>query len=136
MSVNRREFVILTCAAAAGCASQPGGENAPIRFREVAIDAGPVSDYAANGVYDHFRDTGFFVIRKGADLKALSSICTHRSCKLAAERDRTFYCKCHGSEFDANGKVTEGPAVRDLPVLPTSVNDAGHLIIHAVALMT
>jgi Rieske Fe-S protein len=131
MSMNRREFVILTCGLAAGCAAQPP-ENAPVRLREVAIDAGPASDYAADGVYDRFRKSGFFVIRHGQDLKAISAICTHRACALAAEPDHSFYCKCHGSTFDPNGKVTEGPAIHDLPLLPTSIDEQGHLLIHAI----
>ena len=48
--------------------------------------------------------------------------------KLKAERDYSFYCRCHGSTFDPGGKVTEGPATRNLPVLPTT-NSQGHLIV-------
>jgi Rieske Fe-S protein len=133
MSMNRRQFVILTCGAVAGCASEPG-ENAPIQFRSVSIDAGPESDYAADGVYDRFRASGFFVVRRGPTLEALSAVCTHRRCTLKAEPNHSFYCKCHGSTFDPDGKVTEGPATHNLPVLPTSISDAGHLMVHAVTL--
>lgn len=48
--------------------------------------------------------------------KALSSICPHASC-LVSEYDsdhNEFYCPCHGSKFDLNGKVTHGPAGRSL----------------------
>ena len=132
MRCNRREFVILGCAAAAGCTGS-AGENAPIRFRQVSIDAGPATEYAGDGVYDRFRDRGFFVIRRGTSLQVLSAICTHRACKLRAEPDRTFYCKCHGSTFDPGGHVTEGPARRNLPILPSSVEPDGHLWVHALA---
>ncbi|HEX5242652.1 MAG TPA: Rieske (2Fe-2S) protein [Tepidisphaeraceae bacterium] len=135
-NVNRREFVILTCSAAAaacaGCSSVPI-ENAPIVLHPAAIDAGPVASFAADGVYDRFVRQGFFVIRRGRELIALSSICTHRTCKLRAEPDHSFYCKCHGSTFDQSGHVTEGPATRDLPVLPTTVDEGGHLIVRAIA---
>ena len=131
MSMNRREFVILTCtcaaAAAAGCAA-----NAPVVLRPAAVDAGPVADFAADAVYDRFVSQGFFVVRRGSDLLALSAICTHRKCKLRAEPDHSFYCKCHGSTFDPSGHVTEGPATRDLPVLPTTIDERGHLIIRAL----
>jgi Rieske Fe-S protein len=132
MSLNRREFVVLTCAMAAGCASQ-AGENAPVQLRVVSIDAGPVTDFAADGVYDRFRDRGFFIVRHGQTLEALSAICTHRKCKVKAEPNDSFYCKCHGSRFDPDGRVTEGPATQNLPVLPTSISDNGHLLVHAVA---
>jgi Rieske Fe-S protein len=131
MGINRREFVVLTCAMAAGCAGS-FESNAPVTLKPVTIDAGLASDYAADGVYDRFRDRGFFIIRKSEKLVALSAICTHRKCKLNAEPDHSFYCKCHGSAFDPNGKVTEGPATHDLPPLPTSVDERGHLIVHAV----
>lgn len=93
------------------------------------VDAGPASRYGPDGVYDHFRDQGFFVIRKGKRLLALSAFCTHRKCKLTAEPDRSFYCECHGSTFDPNGKVTAGPAKRDLPMFPVVVNESGHLLV-------
>ena len=124
-SMNRRHFLLLAAACAA--ASAPKTVYARSSAEEV-IDAGPLSNYAADGVYETFRDVGFYVIRKGDKLIALSSNCTHRKCRLRAEKDHSFYCKCHGSTFDPAGKVTEGPATRDLPSLPTS-NVNGHLFV-------
>lgn len=132
MNPNRREFVILTCGVAGGCAAGNSGENAPIVLRPVSFDAGPSSDYATDGVYDRFRSQGFFVIRRGGQLVAISSICTHRACKVRAEPDHSFYCKCHGSTFGPTGKVTEGPATRDLPSLPTTIDASGRLIVLAI----
>jgi len=66
-------------------------------------------------------------VRRGANLFALSSLCTHKHCKLDAEPNRTFYCPCHGSMFDANGKVTEGPARRNLPVFKMFTDESGDL---------
>jgi Rieske Fe-S protein len=123
--MNRREFLILAAATAA--VSNPKSVCAR-NAAERLIDAGPLSNYASDGLYEEFRDLGFFVIRKGEKLIALSSNCTHRKCKLIAERDHTFYCKCHGSTFDPGGKVTQGPATRDLPALPT-INEKGHLFV-------
>jgi len=128
MKINRREFMILSAAFAAGCSSTEstglvagGGER--------VVSAGPAGNYAADGVYGAFRDRGFFVIRRGQELFALSAICTHRKCKLEVEPDRSFHCPCHGSTFDHNGHVTEGPARRDLPVLATSMNESGDLLV-------
>ena len=97
------------------------------------MNAGPASSYAGEGVYSNFRDRGFFVIRQGDKLFALSAICTHRKCTLAAEPDRSFYCKCHGSTFDPGGHVTKGPAKRDLPVLATFTNEQGQLVVDVSA---
>jgi Rieske Fe-S protein len=125
MKINRRQFLILTAGVAAGCKT---GDN-PVANEERSVNAGLVSHYAADGVYDRFRDQGFFVIRKGDKLFALSAFCTHRKCKLTAEPDRSFYCKCHGSTFDPGGHVSEGPATRDLPVLPSFTNEQGQLLV-------
>ena len=126
--VNRREFMLLSAAAVAACC-QPVTGFANAAAGERVLDAGPVNNYTAPGVYTRYRDQGFFVIRQGARLFALSAICTHRKCKVSAEDDRTFSCDCHGSTFDPCGKVTEGPARRDLPVLNSFTNDKGHLVV-------
>jgi Rieske Fe-S protein len=127
-SMSRRQFLIL----AAACAAVTNPKGAKARTAEQLIDAGPLSNYAADGVYDGFRDLGFFVIRKGEKLTALSSYCTHEKCKLKAERDHSFYCRCHGSTFDPGGKVTAGPAKRDLPALTTN-SEKGHLMVKVPA---
>ena len=77
----------------------------------------------------NFRDRGFFVIRRGDKLLALSAICAHRKCTLAAEPDCSFYCQCHCSTFDPGGHVTKGPAKRDLPMLAAYTNAQGQLIV-------
>jgi Rieske Fe-S protein len=125
--MNRREFVVLTVAACAGCsANQSGTSDAPTKR---VIDAGPASLYDANGVYDRFRHQGFFLVRNGGSLVALSSDCTHRDCPLRALPDRTFSCRCHGSRFNEEGIVLRGPAVRRLPQYSTSVNESQHLLV-------
>jgi Rieske Fe-S protein len=128
MLLNRRQFLLLSAVLAAGCRSTPPG--AVPSAREVrTINAGPASNYAADGVYARFRALGFFIIRRGDQLFALSAICTHRKCRLNAEPDRSFHCPCHGSTFDPNGHVTEGPAKRDLPMLATFFNKSGDLLV-------
>jgi Rieske Fe-S protein len=128
MKISRREFLILTATFSAGCAAVAGAGSVSAGGGHV-INAGPVTNYAADGVYGGFRDKGFFIVRRGGRLFALSAICTHRRCKLKAEPDRSFYCPCHGSTFDPAGHVTEGPARRDLPVFPTTVNESGQLLV-------
>lgn len=132
--ISRRQFLILTAAAAlvAGGRAQADNGNAEASVANQAdrvINAGAIGNYAADGLYEKFRDQGFFVVRKGEKLFAISSSCTHRRCKLTAESNRSFYCPCHGSKFDSNGKVTEGPARRDLPTLPSFTNETGELFV-------
>jgi Rieske Fe-S protein len=131
-NLNRRQFLLLSAGLVAGCKTADDGASAI--HAERVVDAGLASRYAADGVYAGFRDQGFFVIRNGENLFALSAFCTHRKCKLIAEADRSFYCKCHGSTFDANGKVTKGPAKRDLPVLSLVADEKGELLVKVPAL--
>jgi nitrite reductase/ring-hydroxylating ferredoxin subunit len=124
--MDRRKFLTLATGAYLGAARCPllAGSNA-----EQIIDAGPVSNFSADGVYDTYRALGFFIVRKEGRLFALSSYCTHRQVTLTAERNCTFYCKRHGSTFDATGHVTKGPASKDMPVLSMSTNSVGHLVV-------
>ena len=132
MSLNRRQLLILTAAAAAGCAG-PGSGGDPLANRPRAdLNIGPESDYAADGVYDRFRDRGLFIIRRNGRLLAISSICTHKYCKLSVSNDQSFYCKCHDSTFDREGHVTLGPARRDLPGFAVVKDEAGNLIVKGV----
>ena len=129
--MNRRQFLQL--AVVAGIAvrqtlSAGGIPTGPTRER--VVNAGPVSNYDTDGQYDRFLDQGFFVIRKGQALFALSSECTHRQCKLKVVRSQgSFDCPCHGSRFDSSGKVIEGPAKRNLSVFPSVVNENGQLLV-------
>jgi Rieske Fe-S protein len=128
MNLNRRQFLMLTAGFVAGCSSLESRKNSAAT-RERVVHAGPAGDYAVDGVYSRFRDEGFFVIRKDGKFFALSAFCTHRKCKLIAETDRSFYCKCHGSTFDPNGKVTKGPAKLNLPILPVFSDESGQLLV-------
>ena len=117
---------------AAGCAT-PGGMNLASGAPERVVNAGPAAQYLADGVYARYRDLGFFIVRRGANLFALSAICTHRHCQLNAEANRTFSCPCHGSTFDPDGRVTEGPARRNLPVFALFTDEKGDLLVKICA---
>jgi Rieske Fe-S protein len=129
MSMSRREFLLLTGGVVCAGCQGPGSAQGPVAATNNLVDAGPVKAFAADGVYDQYRDAGFFVVRQGDKLFALSSYCTHRHCKLTAESDRSFLCSCHGSTFSPDGVVTEGPATRNLPVLPVYTDAKGELLI-------
>jgi cytochrome b6-f complex iron-sulfur subunit len=62
----------------------------------------------------------YLVIQAGPTIApyALQPICTHLGCTVPwnAEQNR-FVCPCHGSQYDAEGRVLQGPAARSLPLV-------------------
>jgi glycine/D-amino acid oxidase-like deaminating enzyme/nitrite reductase/ring-hydroxylating ferredoxin subunit len=48
-------------------------------------------------------------------IHAVSPNCTHLGCRVTFNTaERSWDCPCHGSRFDVDGKVLQGPAVADL----------------------
>ena len=49
------------------------------------------------------------------ELHVHSAVCPHMGCLVAwNDAERTWDCPCHGSRFEADGRVFDGPAVSDL----------------------
>lgn len=56
---------------------------------------------------------GILFLTREAELRALSTRCTHAACTVAWQRKgdtETLNCPCHGSRFDTAGRVLNGPA--------------------------
>lgn len=54
-------------------------------------------------------------------LHAVSTRCTHLGCQVAWNAaERSWDCPCHGSRFDADGQILNGPATRPLESRPTT----------------
>jgi Rieske Fe-S protein len=47
--------------------------------------------------------------------KALSSTCTHAGCTVSEVSGGTINCPCHGSKYNLDGSVANGPASEPLP---------------------
>lgn len=61
-----------------------------------------------------------FVKRIGdSKFLALSMICTHKKCDVDYTGDG-FECPCHGSTYSSSGKVTNGPAQKNLKSYKTT----------------
>jgi cytochrome b6-f complex iron-sulfur subunit len=60
---------------------------------------------------------------------ALDAICTHDRCTVAYNAlNLTLDCPCHGSTYEVDGKVINGPALRALPKF-TATSDGTTLTI-------
>jgi len=55
-----------------------------------------------------------FVSSGAKGIRAMSAICTHLGCTVGRV-EWGYQCPCHGSKFDAAGRVLRGPAPKPLP---------------------
>ena len=137
MALTRRQLIVLAAAAATtGCKREDDRAASPSTPPSTSdtpsgpgFDAGLVSAFMKDDVYTEHRDDGFFVVRRDKQLFALSSVCTHKGCKVRVADDLSFFCKCHKSTFDKDGRVTKGPAKRDLPRIPVATDEQGHVYV-------
>jgi Rieske Fe-S protein len=66
----------------------------------------------------------FLLARTGANsYSAIDAVCSHESCTVTGADGATYVCPCHGSRYDRNGQVLQGPARAALRQFPTSFSD-------------
>ncbi|MGC1308220.1 MAG: ubiquinol-cytochrome c reductase iron-sulfur subunit [Phormidesmis sp.] len=142
--MKRREFVnfvglglVATSLPVAIAACTPTAEapeetadEAPAANETATAEAGssPGEDgFASLGTVSELDSAGFLasedfaagpviVIRDPANTEnviAVNSTCTHQGCTVAW-KDSEFACPCHGSKFEVDGSVIEGPAAEPL----------------------
>ncbi|WOD38376.1 Rieske 2Fe-2S domain-containing protein [Nodosilinea sp. E11] len=62
----------------------------------------------------------YLVIQSGPAIApyGIRPVCPHRGCAVNWQADQNrFACPCHGSKFDAEGRVLRGPARKPLPLV-------------------
>jgi len=78
-------------------------------------DAEAVPHGEARVLRDGLEQTGVYRDEQG-ELHAVSLRCTHLGCLLRFNgAESSWDCSCHGSRFDVDGAVLEGPAAKPLP---------------------
>ena len=55
-----------------------------------------------------------FIASEAKGMRAMSAVCTHLGCTVG-KVEWGYQCPCHGSRFDASGRVLRGPAPKSLP---------------------
>jgi len=133
--LSRRDFLSLTTR---GLLSLSGllGLGGLIRFLSYRPDPAPPAQFdlglAANyppGSRTELADARALLIHTPNGFVAYSTICPHLGCRVQPA-DEGFKCPCHGSRFDRQGAVLNGPAARPLRVLRVEEQADGHLILH------
>jgi len=83
-----------------------------------------LSDYPAlQSVGGYANITDKIIVIRTSQLKfiALNITCTHKKCDVEFDGNG-FECPCHGSLFSKSGKVTQGPATKNLKSYKTVYN--------------
>jgi cytochrome b6-f complex iron-sulfur subunit len=76
---------------------------------------------------------GIVFLTNAGELRALSAKCTHAGCIVEWQKGEDLIkCPCHGSRFDATGKVITGPAIKPLASF-SAIRQGSDAIISAKA---
>ncbi len=81
------------------------------------------------GTVKYFENERTFVFADQDGIYAMSSVCTHLGC-IVNKEEKKFSCPCHGSQYDLTGKVTRGPAPKNLPWFKVERLPSGRLIVN------
>lgn len=101
----------------------PSQEAPPTQF-----DLGP-ADRFPPGVRRTLPQARAVLVHSSQGFAAFSTECPHLGCVVDGE-GTGFTCPCHGSQFDATGGLTRGPANNDLRKLRLEVDEQGRLILY------
>lgn len=77
-------------------------------------------------------DPTYLVVKEEGDLESygISSICTHLGCVVPWNvNEGKFMCPCHGSQYDATGKVVRGPAPLSLALAHADVTEDENVVL-------
>lgn len=91
-------------------ASQPGGSAT-----EAAPPGLASTDDIPVGGGKVFKDQQVVITQPSAgEFKGFSAVCTHQGCVVDNVTDGTINCLCHGSKYQLDGSVAQGPAPQPL----------------------
>ena len=79
-----------------------------------------------DGAKQNIADQKVSIIRHGNKIGAISMVCQHLGCTVAAS-PTGYDCPCHGSKYDDMGNVTHGPALVSLFWFDISPTPSGDL---------
>lgn len=135
--VDRRTFCACALAAttlACGGGGGGGGGN-PIPppssgSRKTTTDTKTVFLSQPPGTIRDYRNLGtFWLVRDATGIYAMTAICTHQGCTVNGWNGTVFPCPCHGSQYDLNGAVIQGPAPLPLNHFEVTVDASGFLVV-------
>jgi Rieske Fe-S protein len=138
-NVNRRDFLVKgakTIALGALALSSFDVIKLLAASKDSVFEEGTVekvinlSDYPSlsnKGGYAMITNTVIVIRKSSSKFIALNTICTHKKCDVEYDGS-SFECPCHGSTFDGGGKVTSGPASKNLKSYKVTYNSSDNTL--------
>jgi cytochrome b6-f complex iron-sulfur subunit len=77
-------------------------------------------------------DPTYLVVTDNGSLESygINSICTHLGCVVPWNAsENKFMCPCHGSQYDATGKVVRGPAPLSLALVHADITEEDKVVL-------
>jgi cytochrome b6-f complex iron-sulfur subunit len=142
--VSRRRFCAGACQAVSGAtlatmfAGCGGAGDSPTSPSSRAVELGVSSGrYTGSGVDVQVSGSalaevggavlvesiaGVFLVARtaGNSFSAIDAVCSHQSCTVTGADGTAYVCPCHGSRYDRNGRVLNGPATAALRQFQTT----------------
>lgn len=81
----------------------------------------------------HLPSRRLWVFSDQDGIAAVSTICPHLGCLVSRQDNGEYLCPCHGSKFNARGKVLSGPPPRGLFWVEISMGPDGRLMVDSEA---
>lgn len=131
---TRRQFCVHACQAVSlltlgsvlqGCGSPTSADQVPLLPQltasvvsgGVTVTVGPSSPLASVGGAALVQSAaGNFLVARTAQtaFTALTAVCTHQACTVNGFESPVYVCPCHGSRYNLQGGVVQGPAPASL----------------------
>ena len=132
--LNRRDFLtraggLAALAVVSSCGDGVVSGGVPGKPTERLVIT--VADFPALGTVGALVQVGetFAAKRTGAGaFDAFYMVCTHAGCLTSITNAQRFDCPCHGSRFDGEGAVVNGPARQPLLRLATAYDPVTDLL--------
>ncbi|WP_373520602.1 ubiquinol-cytochrome c reductase iron-sulfur subunit [Aquiflexum sp.] len=101
------------------------GNGINVTADAVTVDLAVASNLAAAGGWALVTAARVLIVNMGNNnFNALTSVCTHSQCdRNWTFTNNVFTCTCHGSRFNTNGSVVNGPATQALRSYPAMVTN-------------
>jgi cytochrome b6-f complex iron-sulfur subunit len=92
------------------------------------VKIGPPGEYPVSAEPQRVAGQNLFLLHDEQGFAVVGAVCTHLGCVVAATPEG-FECPCHGSRFNAEGRVVQGPAPSPLFWYEVSLSPDGQLLV-------